>query len=403
MQNGTPAADPQQHLSPGLLQATHSRMPLAGVAALNVLLLVGFFAPAPNTPVYDLPQFYFASQLMRSGKAAELYNPSAYKPLIEDLRAIDPRAADHSLYFNRPAFEAPLFFPLSFFSFQTASRVVFAVNVVLLAAVVWLLPRWFPSGDLTRAWLIAYIPFAYTIALGQDTLLLTLLIAASLRLALDKADVPAGVLLGLAIFKPQVVFLVPLALAASRRWRILASFSATSLALLAVSLGMVGWRGFVQWFRLLQAPTTDAVPWMMGNLRALSFHVSPAVVSLTAVAVCSAFAATMWRSPFLPKFCAALLAGLLLSPHTYIQDYSVAAIVALAALPPPLCYALLLPWTYFHPAFGTRNIILFVFLAAVCLLGIACTPILSKIGDAIRPDRFRLKHASQPRREPVSY
>jgi hypothetical protein len=364
MQTGTAAAErkPWLHLA-------HSPWATAAAAILSLLLLCGLFAH--KIPVYDLPQFYFASQLMREGKTSELYNPAAYQPLIEKLRVSDPRAADHSLYFNRPAFEAPLFLPLSFFCFKTASRLVIAVNFGLLAGAVCLLPRWFSAANLTRAWLIAYIPFAYTIALGQDTLLLTLLIAASLRLALDKSDVLAGVLLGLAIFKPQVVFLVPLALAASRRWRILGCFLATALALLAVSFAMVGERGFVQWFRLLQAPTTDVLPWGMGNLRALTFHVSPAAVGLSAALVCFAFGAAIWRGRFVPKFCAALLAGLLLSPHTYIQDYSVLAIVALVSGPAALRYALLLPWPYFYPAFGTRHIVPFIFVAIVLLLGIA--------------------------------
>jgi hypothetical protein len=353
-------------------RGSYSTLGLTAAALLNALLLWLFLAPMRSTPVYDLPQFYIASSLMRAGKTAELYNPSAYQPFIEDLRKSNPKAADHSLYFNRPAFEAPLFFPLSFFSFGTASTLVVVVNVALLAALIWLLPRWFPVKEHMRIWLIVYMPFLYSVFLGQDTLLLTLLVAASFRLTLDECDVAAGALLALATFKPHVIFLVPIAILVSRRWELLASFSAASAALATLSFAMVGKRGFEQWFRLLGAPTTDVLPWGMGNIRALTFHFSAVLVSMAVAVTVIALGVTLWRRPLIWKLSATLVAGLLLSPHTYIQDYSVAAIVGLAALHPVLRYALFLPWTYFHPTFGSRDVVPFVVLAIVCLVNLAC-------------------------------
>jgi hypothetical protein len=45
---------------------------------------------------------------------------------------------------------------------------------------------------------------------------------------------------------------------------------------------------------------------------------------------------------------ASLLAALLISPHTYWQDYSLAAVIALHGLSPVARVAFLLPWPYLY-------------------------------------------------------
>ena len=108
----------------------------------------------------------------------------------------------------------------------------------------------------SRIWLFVFMPFLYSVALGQDTLLLTLMIAYALRLILDEKQAPAGVILAFCLCKPHLVWGIPIALAAGKRWRALFWFVATACSLGLLSFALVGTRGMLQWLDLLQSPTT---------------------------------------------------------------------------------------------------------------------------------------------------
>jgi len=324
-------------------------------------------------PIWDLPQFYFAAKLIRAGKISLLYDKSAYVPLNAELAKSDPLAAKYSTYFNRPAFEAPLFLPLAFLSYRAAGILVLIVNFGLLALLVWRIPKWLYAPRDSRIWLFVFMPFLHSIAFGQDTLLLTLLVAFGLHLLLDKQDIPSGAVLALAVFKPHLLCAVPFALIAGKKWKALCSFMFTAGALALVSFTIVGIRGIRNWAELLRAPSTDAVPLLMGNLRALGLHCGTAAAFAAASWALACFVIALRYSPFLDKFAAALLAGLLFSPHTYLQDYSLAAIIGLIALYPGTKYLLLLPWPYFYPF---TDLLPFILLGLACLTCLAARPVI---------------------------
>jgi hypothetical protein len=82
---------------------------------------------------------------------------------------------------------------------------------------------------------------------GHNGFLSVALLAGGLVM-LDKRPILAGVLFGLLAYKPQFGLFLPLALAASGRWKSFASAGATVLALVAVTAGLFGvdiWRAFV--------------------------------------------------------------------------------------------------------------------------------------------------------------
>lgn len=325
--------------------------------------------------LWDLPQFYLSSQMVRAGQLSQIYNPDAYTPYLDKFRLENPAAAKVTwVYFNRPAFEAPLFAPLSFLSYPQAQWMVLGINLLLLAFLVWKLPQWFPVTIPTRIWLFAFLPFLISIGLGQDTLLLTVLVAGGLHLALqpkNQNDVTAGVLIALAGFKPHLVALLPLAFLAARRWRLFGSYAVTACTLGALSWLMVGTDGIRGWIRLLQAPSTDTYPERMGNLRALAIHfASPSVAIVCGVLVVIAFAVILWRESFAKQCSAALLVALLMSPHAFHQDYSTAAIAGFMAFPPAALLLLLLPWQYFDSSSNHTMIPVIVFNMA-CLVMLA--------------------------------
>lgn len=348
---------------------------VAFICAFNLFIGCLFLAPVRTRPVWDLPSLYFAGRLVRSGHISQLYNRPAYAPLIAEVRQADPKAASHAGYYNRPAWEAPLFLPLAFFSFQDASRVSVAVNFILLALVIWLVPHWFSSPWLTRPWLLSFLPFLYTIAFGQDTLLLALVVGYGLYLARQGRDTVSGVILALASFKPQVIFLLPLAMIGARRWRIMRAFVGTGMGLLLLSFLLVGPDGFRGWIADLRSPNTDAVPLMMGNLRSLALHLGTPVAAAAGLVAIGAFGATLYRRSFLESASAALLMSLLFSPHTYAQDYSVLAVAALVAFPVVLRYAIVLPWLLFLPS-NNETLSPFICLSLASLVGLAIQPLI---------------------------
>ena len=107
-------------------------------------------------------------------------------------------------------------------------------------------------------WLVVLVsPAAVWVVLaGQNTFLSVALFYGGLQL-LPRASVPAGILLGLLSYKPQIWALVPLALLAARQWRALASMAATVLVLMLVSAALFGpafWLAFLDAAREAAGP-----------------------------------------------------------------------------------------------------------------------------------------------------
>ncbi|MGP8051214.1 MAG: glycosyltransferase family 87 protein [Desulfobaccales bacterium] len=116
-----------------------------------------------------------------------------------------------------------------------------------LAGLVLVVRRIAPSN--LSPWLTLAFPGIFmNVIHGQNGLLSASLLGAGLLL-LEQAPVTAGVLLGLLSYKPHLAVLIPLALAAGRRWRALLSLGISALALIAASLLVLGpgvWAAFFQ-------------------------------------------------------------------------------------------------------------------------------------------------------------
>jgi len=188
----------------------------------------------------------------------------------------------------------------------------------LLGILVWKLPFWLPvpppRRPTVRIALAVFYPFLRSIVLGQDTLLMTLLIGYSLSRNVVGSDAGVGVLIGLCAWRPNLTGLLPFALLAARKWRMAIYSLATSFALLALSFGLVGMRGFRQWVQLVQAPSYDITPSLMGNIRALGLHFGPVLAALALLLTIVCFCIVLRHGSLADKISAALLAALLISP-----------------------------------------------------------------------------------------
>ena len=121
------------------------------------------------------------------------------------------------------------------------------------------------------------------------------------------------------------------------------------------------------WIDLVRAPSSDLVPELMGNVRALGLHFGAAAGTIAGLAALICFAVALRRGGLSEKFSAAVLVALLLSPHTYWQDYSLLAVVAMLAASRAARYVLLAPWPFFYPRQDMLPLI-FVSLAWLAML-----------------------------------
>ena len=189
----------------------------------------------------DFRQLYTAGYMVRTGHAQELYSYDSQLRFQNEL--VSPAAVP--LPFIRPAYQALLFVPFTWLRYRTAYFAFLAVNLILLGiSFCFLRPhmerlaevyRWLPF-----AMFLGYLPIAAALLQGQDSiLLLTLLLAASASIR-GRRELLAGVLVGLGLFKFQIVLPIALLFLLWRRWRFLAGFAISATTVGSISLCLVG-------------------------------------------------------------------------------------------------------------------------------------------------------------------
>jgi len=227
-----------------------------------------------------------------------------------------------------------------------------------------------------RVWLICFFPFTRSVGYCQDTLAITLIIAYACYVLMPRSELTAGALLALCLVKPHLGLLLPLFLFAEGRRRALTGFLLAGSLLAALSFALVGPEGVRQWLLLLQAPTTDLFPEWMGNIRALGMHFGAPAAIATAIVTVAAGVSILARGSYSDRLSAIVVLALLLSPHTYSQDYSLTSLVALATGSTFARYAILLPWFFFWPE---RDLVPVVVTTVACLTWIAASKLLNQL------------------------
>src|SRR5713101_5667223 len=200
-----------------------------------------FFLPGALHGYADFRHLYTAGFMVRSGHAHELYDYDTQKRFQDALVSREEIA----MPFNHLAYEALLFIPLSMLRYRAAYCAFLTVNLVFLVISFQLLrPR---MDNLARVWqwlpvgiFLGFLPIAAALMHGQDSILLLTLLAAAM-VSLDRGrELTAGVLVGLGLFKFQLVIPIALLFLAWRRWRFSAGFALSSAAVASVSLWLVG-------------------------------------------------------------------------------------------------------------------------------------------------------------------
>ena len=196
----------------------------------------------------DFVNSWTAGHLIASHRVADIFQPDLF--LAHERALFDPRLPFH--FWSYPPPNLFLVLPLGFTPYIFG---LVAWSVAGLVALGFALEAWIAetgkgqsgSGD-TWTWaLLLLTPAAATnIGLGQNGAFSAALLIAGLSL-IDRRPVLAGALLGLLIFKPQIAILLPVAVLAGRRWRVMAAAAGVVVAVIVLSaliFGLDAWRGF---------------------------------------------------------------------------------------------------------------------------------------------------------------
>ena len=259
-------------------------------------------------------------------------------------------AAWHQLGIAHPPYPLPypylpelawLLTPLGRLSFRTADVIWLGVclaGLVAAVAVLVVVARRQPSPARDETLLVCAatvtLASASGIAEGQLDVIVLLLTAFGLVL-LPGRRFAAGVLLGLAaVNKPQIFWLVPLALLMVREWRILLGMVAGAAAAFALGFLLVAPSEMVEWLRQLfqgyPAPSsTVAFPGIATDVG------GPTAALLSAIPLAIVGLAGVWwvrdRLDARTALGLAIVLSLLVAPHDYSHDLLLVGVVAAVA------------------------------------------------------------------------
>jgi len=293
----------------------------------------------------DFRQLYAAGYQARTDPAS-LYD-------YEQQKAVQDRLVGKAgglLPFIRPAYEALLFLPLSYLPYRAAYLGFLALNLLSL------LGSFFACRcELSHAGTFAqpraglqiflFYPVLAAILQGQDSILMLLGFCLAYRCWKHGAGFPAGVLLGLMMFKPQIT--IPLAAFWLVRYASLAFSGGLAVGIAgsaALSIYVSGWSAVLSFGRVLKlttaatlapnsGPVLGVAPTAMPNLKGLisgmTLNRLPASATLLITLVASVgIAIAVMRSLRTSKpsaevaFSVALTAALLLSYYLHLQDFA---------------------------------------------------------------------------------
>jgi len=236
---------------------------------------------------------------------------------------------DSSATYISPPLLAWLFAPLT----AVPEPVAYALWAALsLVALVWMWRIAAPHARLAKFALLllalALWPVLDAFYRGQPLLVLLALVAASWWLTTNDRPWAAGIALAFATaLKPQVVYLVPLALLVSGRYRVVLGWAAACVVLalaFIVSLGQSGLQTWWQTFQLVESNGEHAyftLAYLFGF--GLLTYALLATLGVAALVV-----AWNRRADVDMVFAAGLLGSLAVSVHLHLYDYSTLVLAA---------------------------------------------------------------------------
>jgi len=291
----------------------------AGICIVAVLATFQvFMASSFSLASGDYAAFYTGARIAAEGRLADLHNEALQKRIEAPLR---PPGAQH-VYFVRLQAWAALLLPFGLLPFRTSFLLwVMAQTAILVSGWIWAARRFGIDAAVLAA---MFPPAVLGIAFGQDVAFVFGLVLLSWVLFEGGGEFGAGLLLGLCVVKPHLVFLVPLALAIQQRWRILAGFLCGGTLMVGGSMALGGWQTLPRYAAFL-GRISDAIafrPESAMNVEALliSAGLPLALRFVLMAAVLGAVVVACRRASWATGLMAAMLASFLIAPHTGTYD-----------------------------------------------------------------------------------
>jgi hypothetical protein len=298
-------------------------------AIYTVLRWALLFAAGPVHE--DVMMYYVAAETgLRHGWAA-IYDEQVFKSVAQFPLARE--VVDLHRPFASPPLLAWLFAPLTGLPEPMAYALWVALSVAALI-VAWRIAA--PYRGLARLTLllaaVGLWPVLLALYFGQPTLILLAAVASAWWLAANDRPVPAGAALALATFlKPQALLLLPVALLVAGRYRVVASWALSALALAAVCVGVLGISGLVAWWHVLREVQGLPVD-IEYTLRHL-LGAGPITYALWILQGIAALLIAWWRRTELEiAFGAGLLGTVATAWYFHEADYSTLILVAFLVL-----------------------------------------------------------------------
>lgn len=278
----------------------------------------------------DFGAFYTGAVMGARGEFSRLHDGALQQTTIAQFTPPHP----DPLYFVRSQFYAAFLSPLALLGFKPAFAVFVAVQSALFLAIcVWAARRF--GVDVII--LLGLFPTAVLgMAFGQDPVFFLALSVLSYYFFEKQKLFPAGFALGLALVKPHLLLLFPVAMLIQKRWKMLWGFVAAGALEAAISLALGGWPGIKLYLEFLRrqqghlTPTPERMINFTGLLANLGIDSNLPRLALSAVAIAIFLAVCMLdRNHWWRGLAIAQLATVLIAPHVYLYDSTMLLLPAL--------------------------------------------------------------------------
>ena len=234
--------------------------------------------------------------------------------------------------FMRPPFVCLFLRPLSLLPYRVAYWLFQLCNMAAFALFLMLVrQRWRDVGTMA----VMSAPVLGAFVNGQELPMLIACAAGSLWLARRGYDFAAGLLLALCASKPHLFVLVPLVLLLYRRWRYAGGAALSFLLSNAAAALFAGPEVIAAFLKMLREPGGSPWPGIMPSVRAIAGTNETLFAALAGAVFVLTVAAIVRVRNFEAAFAFALIGGLLMSPHAYMQD-AITVLPAAAILLPGL-------------------------------------------------------------------
>ena len=227
---------------------------------------------------------------------------------------------DMGVMYIRPPFYAVILKPLTVFPFLTAYAIFTCLS---LASYLWFVVRFTPECSALPFLAAISIPFLASLLAGQDASFMMAILGGAILMMRKNRDFAAGLILSLLAYKFHLFLFIPLLLVMKKRWRMVGGDLCGTAAMMALGMIVNGPGSIARWIYVLRNPWINPDASGMPNLHGL-VTILNGDMRLEALLIGVVGLLFVWMTPrsdnFELLFAASLIAGLLVSYHSMIDD-----------------------------------------------------------------------------------